>query len=72
MEYIRINSADLLRVFIDGQPSGNTNSVIRVEPGTHTIALGHPTEGIPLESLQRRTVVRGTTVDRPLVLDFEA
>jgi hypothetical protein len=72
MEYIRIDTPERRLVFIDGQLSGSTNVVIRVEPGTHTITLRDPAaEDEPLEIMQRKTVVRGTTVDRPLVLDFE-
>ncbi|MQA90737.1 MAG: hypothetical protein GEU90_10940 [Gemmatimonas sp.] len=72
MEYIRINTPDPRRVFINGRLSGSTNALIRVEPGTHTIVLGNPEEDAPDPAAEeRRAVVRGTTVDRPLVVDFE-
>jgi hypothetical protein len=65
MEYLRINTPAPRSVYIDGQLSGSTNALIRVEPGTHTIVLDDP------DGEEHRAVVRGTTIDRPLVVEFE-
>ncbi len=65
MEYVKV--AFPSRRFVYGEQSGCTNTVLRVEAGTHAFDLGNLANYDP-ES--QELVVEGTTVLEPLVVAF--
>ena len=68
MEFVQINYPVDRTVYVDGEDNGSTNTVIRVDTGTHRFDLGEPLNYAP--SFRRR-LVEGTSALQPLVLDFD-
>lgn len=68
MEYLRVNYPLLRAVFVNGDECGRTNELIRLETGVHRIHLGDPVDYRPSE---QRHLVRGTSREHPLVVEFE-
>jgi hypothetical protein len=67
MEFVRINFPNERTVFIDGQDNGKTNTILRVDPGTHHFDLGDPQNYSP--AFQDK-LIEGTSALEPLELDF--
>ena len=67
MEFVQINFSETRTVYVDGNDNGESNTIIRVDTGTHRFDLGEPKNYDPpfYEEL-----VENTTVLTPLVLDF--
>lgn len=68
MENVIIKYPETRTVFIDGEDSGMTNTVLRIEAGTHTFNLGEPKDYMP--SFRRRKVT-GTSPVKPMEVTFE-
>jgi hypothetical protein len=67
MEHVLIKFPVSRTVLIDGEESGMTNTVLRIEEGTHTFGLGDPQDHKP----SSRTVnVQGTTPIKPREVTF--
>ncbi len=67
MEHLLVHFPVSRTVLIDGEESGTTNAIFRVEEGTHTIGLGDPQDYKP----SSRTVnVRDTTPIKPKEVTF--
>lgn len=67
MEYVKVIFPTTRYVYIDGEQGGRTNTVLRIEAGTHVFDLGNLANYAP-ES--QELVVEGTTVLAPLVVAF--
>lgn len=67
MEYVKVTYPTDRLVRIDGESSGYTNDVLRVDAGTHIFDLGPLANYSPAS---RQVAVSGTTVLRPLVVPF--
>ena len=68
MEYVTVTYPESRRVFVDGVETGNTNTTLRIQEGTHTFNLGEPRDYTPK---WRRQVVSGTTSLSPMEISFE-
>ena len=68
MEFVVVIFEDERRVFVDGDESGKTGEVIRVEEGRHTFNLGQPRNYRPK---WRRPLVTGTNPLLPMEVVFE-
>ena len=66
-EFVIVSYPTNRLAYIDGTKCGYTNSVLRVEPGTHVFSLGSFTNYTP-ESLEIK--VENTTVFEPLEIIF--
>jgi len=67
MEHLLIHFPLARTVLIDGEESGITNTILRVEEGTHTLRLGGPQDYKP----SSRTVkARGTSPIKPKEVTF--
>jgi hypothetical protein len=67
MEHLLVKFPVSRTVLIDGEEAGRTNTVLRVEEGTHTIGLGDPRDYKP----SSRTVkVKGTSPIKPREVTF--
>jgi hypothetical protein len=67
MEHILIHFPVARTVFIDGEESGTTDTVLRIEEGTHTFDLGEPRNYKP----SLRTVkITGTSPIKPREITF--
>jgi hypothetical protein len=67
MEHLLVKFPVSRTVLIDGEKSGRTNKILRVEEGTHTISLGEPVDYKP----SSRTVkVKGTSPIKPREVTF--
>jgi hypothetical protein len=67
MEHVLVQYPVSRTVLIDGEESGKTNAVLRVEEGTHTFSLGGPQNYKP----SSRTVnVKGTSPIKPREVTF--
>ena len=67
MEFVQINSPEDRPVYVDGQVNGKTNTIIRVDAGTHRFDLGEPHDYTPPFYQER---VENTSVLDPLILNF--
>ena len=67
MEHILIHFPVSRTVLIDGEDSGTTNAVLRVEEGKHTFSLGDPRDYKPLS---RTVKVKGTSPIKPREMTF--
>jgi hypothetical protein len=67
MEYVRISFPSSRFVYIDGEQSGRTNEVLRVEAGTHAFDLGRFANYAPAA---QELAVEGTSVLAPLEVAF--
>jgi hypothetical protein len=67
MEHLLVHFPVSRAVLIDGEESGSTNAILRVEEGTHTVSLGDPLYYKP----SSRTVnIKGTTPIKPREVTF--
>ncbi len=67
MEHVLVHFPESRTVLIDGEESGATNAVLRVEEGSHTFSLGGPEDYLP----SSRTVnVSGTSPIKPRKVTF--
>lgn len=67
MEYVKVTFPTSRLVYIDGEESGTTNDVLRVEAGTHLFELGNLQNYRPAT---RKVTVHDTTVFEPLEVKF--
>lgn len=67
MEYVIVSFPTDRLVYIDGEESGFTNEVLRVDRGTHLFELGHLQNYRPR---QRTVTVADTSVLEPLEVKF--
>ena len=67
MEYVRVIFPTKRLVYIDGEKSGHTNEVLRVEAGTHIFTLGNVANYKPSF---RKVVATDTTVFEPMEVVF--
>ena len=67
MEYVKVTFPTSRLVYIDGEESGYTNEVLRVDAGTHLFELGNLQNYRPAS---RKVTVQDTTVLEPLVVAF--
>jgi len=67
MEHILVHFPVARTVFIDGEESGRTNKILRVEEGTHTISLGEPGDYKPSS---RTVTIKGTSPIKPREVTF--
>ena len=67
MEYVKVTFPTRRLVYIDGEESGNTNEVLRVEAGTHVFELGNIANYRPAS---RTVTVQDTTVLEPREIAF--
>ena len=67
MEYVIVTFPTVRQVYIDGEKCGQTNDVLRVDPGTHIFTLGPHANYTP-ES--QEVAVDSTSVLAPLEIIF--
>lgn len=67
MEHVRVTFPTDRLVYIDGEESGSTNEVLRVDAGTHVFELGKLANFRPAS---RKVMVRDTTALEPLEIEF--
>ena len=67
MEYVIVTFATDRHVYIDGEKSGNTNEVLRVDAGTHTFDLG---DQLNYQPISHKVEVKDTTVLEPMKIAF--
>lgn len=67
MEYVRVTYPTGRLVYIDGEKSGLTNEVLRIDAGTHLFDLGNLAN---YEPASQEIAVEGTTVLVPMVVAF--
>jgi hypothetical protein len=67
MEHVLVHFPVSRTVLIDGEESGKTNVVLRVEEGTHTFSLGSPQDYRPSS---RSVNVKGTSPIKPREVTF--
>jgi hypothetical protein len=68
MEFVIVTYPQDRALFIDGAEAGMTNTLLRIEAGTHTFNLGEPRDYVPK---WRRKVVRDTTSIAPMEIGFD-
>jgi hypothetical protein len=67
MEYVLVVYPTDRIVYIDGENSGQTNTVLRVDAGTHIFELGNPKNFTPVSC---KILVQDTTELNPLKVVF--
>jgi hypothetical protein len=67
MEYVKVTFPTGRLVYIDGEESGYTNEVLRVDAGTHVFELGNLANYRPAS---RKVTVQDTTEIEPLEVAF--
>jgi hypothetical protein len=67
MEYVKVAFPTRRRVYIDDEPNGYTNEVLRIDAGTHVFELGKPANYRPRS---RTATVKDTTVLEPMEIAF--
>ena len=67
MEHVRVTFPTDRLVYIDGEESGSTNEVLRVDEGTHVFELGSLANFRPAS---RKVMVQDTTALEPLEIKF--
>lgn len=67
MEHVTIKYPESRAVLIDGEETGMTNTILRIEEGTHTFSLGDPADYKPSF---RRVKVKGTSPIKPKEVTF--
>lgn len=68
MEYVEVRFVRQKVVFVDGEPNGKTNKVLRVGTGTHVFDLGDTEDYEPREI---KKVIRGSNPLEPIVIEFQ-
>ena len=69
MEYLIVRFRESRKVIIDGGPSGQTNTLLELEAGTHTVSLGPPDNFTPKSQV---LLLRGTSALAPKEVAFDA
>jgi hypothetical protein len=67
MEYVKVSFPTRRLVYIDDEENGYTNTVLRVDAGTHLFSLGNLANFRPAS---RTVMVEGTSVLEPLEVRF--
>jgi hypothetical protein len=67
MEYVKVTFPTRRRVYIDDEPNGYTNEVLRIDAGTHVFELGKRANYRPG---WRTVTVKDTTVLEPMEVAF--
>jgi hypothetical protein len=67
MEYVKVIFPTDRLVYIDGEESGSTNEVLRLDAGTHVFDLGKLANYRPAS---RKVMVKDTTALEPLAIRF--
>jgi hypothetical protein len=67
MEYVKVTYPTKRSVRVDEVLAGKTGDVLELDEGTHVFDLGNPPDYDPSS---QEVVVSGTTVLRPMVVDF--
>jgi PEGA domain-containing protein len=67
MEYVRVTFPTQRLVYINGEQSGSTNEVLRIEAGTHRFELGTLMNYRPAS---REVMVQDTSALEPLEIAF--
>lgn len=67
MEYVKVTYPTDRLVYVDGETSGRTNEVLRIDAGTHVFDLGKMAN---YEPASQEITVEGTTVLAPMVIAF--
>ena len=67
MEYVKITFPTRRLVYIDDEEGGYTNTVLRVDAGTHLFSLGNVANFRPAS---RKVTVEDTSVLEPLEVKF--
>lgn len=67
MEYVKVTYPVKRSVHVDGELTGDTDEILRMEAGTHVFDLGSP---LDYEPASREIVVTGTTVLLPMEVVF--
>jgi hypothetical protein len=67
MEYVKVTFPTRRRVYIDDEPNGYTNEVLRIDAGTHVFELGKRANYRPGS---RTATVKDTTVLEPMEIAF--
>jgi hypothetical protein len=67
MEYVKVTFPTRRRVYIDDEPNGYTNEVLRVDAGTHVFELGKRANYRPSS---HTVTVKDTTVLEPMEVAF--
>ena len=68
VEYVMVKYYRHRTVYIDGDKSGYTNKLLRVNRGTHTFQLSAPPHYTPLSL---KPFVKNTIPARPMLIEFE-
>jgi hypothetical protein len=68
VEYVIVAYTTERSVYVDGEENGPTNTVLRIDAGTHVFDLGEP---VDYEPASREVAVEGTTVLEPMKVTFE-
>jgi len=67
MEFVKVTYPTDRYVYIDGEQGGRTNSVLRIEAGTHVFDLGKLAN---YEPASQEVAVEGTSVLAPMLIAF--
>ncbi|MDH5323302.1 MAG: hypothetical protein OEW81_12895 [Gammaproteobacteria bacterium] len=68
MEYVMVKYYRRRTVYIDGDKSGYTNSLLRVNRGTHKFELSPPPNYTPVTL---KLFVKNTIPAHPMLIEFE-
>ncbi len=68
-EYAFVKYPTVRGVVIDGNPSGQTDSLLQVSAGHHTFALDGDAD---YEPPSQQVLVQGTTANDPMIVEFTA
>lgn len=69
LQFVRIKYESTRDVNVDESHNGETNTIIRVDEGTHKFDLGTPEDYTPSSIVKQ---VTGTTAIKPLEIQFDA
>ena len=68
MEYVTVKYPESRKVLVDGELTGVTNEILKLEEGTHTFELGGAKDYKPLS---QTVVIEGTNPVKPMEVAFE-
>ena len=68
MEHVIVKYPEAREVMIDGEPTGTTNTILRVEQGTHTFSLAGASDYKPAS---RTVLAHNTSPVKPMEVTFE-
>jgi len=69
MEYLIVRFRESRRVMTDGEYNGQTNTLLELEAGTHTVSLEPPANFTPKSLV---LLLRGTSALAPKEVTFDA